>query len=421
MFGLCLALLSANGPCGPMPCLPGIDSIGIGFDAVKGTSLGVGRPVVFFNFSEGKTYSDPFENRTLYAVPNSMTISTDSTQFMGHHVWRDVTSSVHQQSRWANVDVHAGFFSSSVQTNDASTTMSDGVHILIESRSQVTLYVATLDMPSLLPTDSKFQAAIDALPATYDPDRYGEIVKYYGTHFVSVAEFGGLARMRTVVKHSYYSRTSDSELHSQAAIQWGMFGGGGGGGSSQHDTSQEWKDNAQSSTFVQGGDPAIRSFSSNEQWTKWAQSVEQSAPTQTQYQLQDLSSVVTDPMKATNLKKAIFDYAVAHNASWPGADLTKYQMGWCDCHDVKMQPYSVGTGQQFVDNCAPASEYADVQCPDGFVATRLQGIIMGSDHLYGLGTCWKERRASSIGLSCCRPCFTASSSSSVKALKPPTK
>ena len=142
--------------------------------------------------------------------------------------------------------------------------------------------------------------------------------------------------MRTVATHSYYSTTSDSELQAQAKIQWGVFGGGGGGGSSHKDTSQAWKDGTTSDTYTQGGDPAIRGFNSTDEWTRWAKSVETSAPVQTQYRLEHIASMVKDAGKAANVRRAVSEYALAHNTTWPAADLVNYKMSWCDCHSVKV-------------------------------------------------------------------------------------
>ena len=207
------AILFSTAACGPYPCLPGIDGIGIGFDAVKGTSFGVGRRVVRFNFTFGNTYTDPFGNRTVYGMPDHASVTTGSTQFMGHSVARSVSQYVSTQAEWAGVDTHFGpWFSASAETKETASQMGDSLHIVIESRSKLTLYAATLDPPMLLTPDLQFEAVIDSLPSTYDAAAYGRVVQYYGTHYVAVAEFGGLSRMRTVATQSYYSTTSDSEL-----------------------------------------------------------------------------------------------------------------------------------------------------------------------------------------------------------------
>ena len=102
------SVLFSTAACGPYPCLPGIDGVGIGFDAVKGTSFGVGRRVVRFNFTLGNTYVDPFGNRTIYGVPDHASVTTGSTQFMGHSVARAVSQYVSTQADWAGLDTHFG-------------------------------------------------------------------------------------------------------------------------------------------------------------------------------------------------------------------------------------------------------------------------------------------------------------------------
>jgi len=388
-------LLSVRAPaaCGPHPCLPGIDSIGIGFDAVRGTSLGVGRPVVKFNYSLGKTYIDPFGNHTIYGVPDEVTVTGKTTQFMGHKVARSISSFVSSQSEWAGLDAHFGpWFSASAETQETATQMGDSMHIVIESRQKISLYTATVDPPTLTMPDSKFQAMVDALPSSYDPIAYGEIVQYYGTHYLIVAEFGGMSRMRSVVTQDYYSTASDSELQAQAAIQWGLFGGGGGGGSSQHDTKQEWKDNTQCDTYTQGGDPAIKSFKSDDEWTRWAESVQTGAPVQTQYRLAEIASMVKDANKSMNLHKAVMDYAVAHNATWPAADPVNYQLGWCDCHTDTQSSIGDGCGSMGWHSCRTFG------CSTaGYVAIAQAFDTGGSPEWSALPGYW-----------CCRPCFQVS-------------
>ena len=114
-----LLTLACTSACGHFPCLPGIDGVGIGFDAVKGTSFRVGRQVVNLTFANGATYRDPFGNHTDYAVPDQAKVITGTTQFMGHHVARSVSQWVSTQAEWAGVDASYGpWFSASAQTKE---------------------------------------------------------------------------------------------------------------------------------------------------------------------------------------------------------------------------------------------------------------------------------------------------------------
>lgn len=395
-----IAQCTASCGAGPNFCLPGIDIIGVGFDAVKGKSFGVGLQVIKLSYADGNTYRDPFGNRTVYAYPDQAKVTTSSGQFMGHHVVRSVASWVSTQATWANLDASYGpWFSASDETQRVSSVMSDGLHIAIESRCKLSLYAVTLLPAFQLSTDPNFQVMIDKLPEAYNAAMYGEVVKTYGTHYVGVAEFGGLATMQTVVDHNYYSTTSDAELQAQARIQWSFFGGGGGGGTSRNSTSQGWQSGTTSSTSLQGGNPAIRSFSSSAEWSQWAKSVETSAPVQTQIQLRGLWTVVQDKGKASNLQRAVLEYAMAHNKSWPGADPANYTMQWCDCHSELISNSCVAVGGPCMLQCNQP----------GFVVTGF-GITKLGNHdgweivpnNYGSGT---------APLQCCRPCFKVSESS----------
>ena len=68
------------------PCLPGIDSIGIGYDAVRGSSRGVGRPVVKFDYDKAGVWQDPFSNRSAYNYPNQCTVQEQTDQTTTHKV-----------------------------------------------------------------------------------------------------------------------------------------------------------------------------------------------------------------------------------------------------------------------------------------------------------------------------------------------
>lgn len=71
------------------PCLPGMDTMGIGYDAVRGTSFGVGRPVVKLTYSEGdaKVWTDPFGNKTTYSYANEATVTQSTKQLVEFNVF----------------------------------------------------------------------------------------------------------------------------------------------------------------------------------------------------------------------------------------------------------------------------------------------------------------------------------------------
>ena len=219
---------------------------------------------------------------------------TDSD--VSHEVVRSVTHSVTSQATRAGVDLKVGpWFSASAETMEASSKVNDGMHALILSRSQVDLFEATLDSFAELQSslDPKFLRAIDNLPATYDYATYlDEVVEPFGTHYVSSATFGGLATMKTTAWHAYSGQTDTATLKAEAHAQWAIFGGGGS--ASHQQTSKSWNDGTKNSseTKLFGGDPAIGTFRSPDDWKKWAQSVERTIPYKTSYRLVELWRLV---------------------------------------------------------------------------------------------------------------------------------
>lgn len=53
-----------------------------------------------------------------------------------------------------------------------------------------------LDQPQYLRLDERFRQAVDALPDAPEDDAYKDFIDYYGTHFSSFVEFGGLAYLQ---------------------------------------------------------------------------------------------------------------------------------------------------------------------------------------------------------------------------------
>ena len=115
-------------------CLPGLDAIGVVYDAVKGSSFGVGLPIVNFNYTQAaNVWSDPFGNQTKYSYADQAHVMQDTTQSTTHPVYRSVEDYVTQQQADAHVDAQKGyFFKASIDTQWAKTQMSDSLHIVAD-------------------------------------------------------------------------------------------------------------------------------------------------------------------------------------------------------------------------------------------------------------------------------------------------
>lgn len=390
--------LGTDGNQAKYPCLPGIDAVGIGFDAVPWDSRSVGRPVVSITYNDGKHWVDPFGNRTAYAVPDQATVTGATTSDQEHDVFRTVSEMVKQQSSWARVDAKGGFFSASATTKWGNKAMQDKMAMTALSRVKVTIRIVTLDTVTNLQPHPKFIKDMAALPIVYDNATYREFIGNYGTHYVSSAEFGGEGRMKTVIANAYASQSNDIQVAAQVQISWNIFGGGGGGGTDKQVHDENWSASAQSETYTIGGDPAIGSFNSTDEWTRWAKSVETQAPAITQFYPKPVSALVNNTTIKANIDQAIEYYLAENGIPDTPAIPSNYQMGWCDCETLRFRQLLSGDPAIFVDTCTH-SEIVDQSCPEGKVIVQMQSTTAHDQ--------WNSCSGSGQGngMRCCRPCF----------------
>lgn len=277
--------------------------------------------------------------------------------------------------------------------------MSDNLHIVADSKCELGIYSITLDPPMFLQPHPKPLQYIDYLPEAFDSAAHQRFIDYYGTHYIYAATLGGRARMKTVVSHGYYGSQSDSSITANLHATWGGFGGGGGGGSSSHTKDEKWGDNSQTSTCTEGGDPAIKSFNSADEWAAWAKSVETGSPVVTSVALEPIWSMIPDGPKKANVIQVVQAYA--SNETFPAADPTSFQMGWCDC-------YTVIHGDRVGCQDEPDWVCEHVSCAkQGYFVTDLHDA-----GLKGIGPIYAFANVGSPGeppqdMACCRPCFTA--------------
>lgn len=379
-------------------CLPGLDAIGVGYDAV--TAKYAGNPVVAFNFTNsGKVYPNPFDNGTSYSYADQATVMGHTEKSTTHSVYRSVSEYVSSQSHEAHASLNLGFFKASTETSWASSQMSDGLHIVAVSTFETGLYSITLKPPQLLQADLDMLAYIDSLPEVYDAAEYQKFITYYGTHYPFQVTLGGRAKMNTVISNDFSSSHSDSSISASLSASWGSLGGGGGGSSASNTTSQDWKDNSNIDTVTVGGDPSIDAFSkttaNGQGWANWVKSVEHGTPVVTTLALEPVWSLVPPGPKQDNVMKAVQTYAA--NVTWPVANLTNIQMSWCDCYGENMQA-TEQCDQATQDSCKTLG------CQkSGYVATTFVLNIQSSRSPY-----WGFTEGESDHtVTCCRPCFTA--------------
>jgi hypothetical protein len=162
--------------------------------------------------------------------------------------------------------------------------------------------------------------------------------------------------------------------------------------SKKHDST--WSQNAESTTYTEGGDPAIKSFNSDTEWTAWAQSVEKGSSIVTSHSLELIHMLIPAGARRDNVLKAVSAYAAANNISFPAAELANYKMGWCDCKNETIP-------------CGDDADSCPLECSQpGYVVTSI-GVtkITQKDGWEIVPDNYRQPGAQPMR--CCRPCFQA--------------
>lgn len=95
--------------------------------------------------------------------------------------------------------------------------MKDGLHIVAVSECLTLSEEAKLKPASLLTLDPDFEAAVAQLGTPRD---YHAFIQAYGTHYVKAVRLGSAIRMKTVIKHDYFSRHSDADIEANLQAAW---------------------------------------------------------------------------------------------------------------------------------------------------------------------------------------------------------
>ena len=301
-----------GGQCGELPCLPGLDAMGTGYDIVKGNSDRL-QQIIEFNYDSPSVYVNPFDKTLTYNTP-AEAIAKDNTSGQESVTSKTYTSSstyASEKATSAGVGVTIGAFSADVSVTTMKSTLEASADYgsVVQSDLLVTLYDITLAPGPLLALTDFFKQFVDTLPKTYesvdDKEKYLQFIRYYGTHYVSAATFGGAGSMSTAVNREYQMSSSNQAVASQASAHFAWVKAGGSSSSETDESEESFRSGSVFTTNVVGGDPT-----SLEDWDAWEKTFYQ-APAMIQYTLHKLSELVTvvDASVAENIDRAVEDYA----------------------------------------------------------------------------------------------------------------
>jgi len=315
---VCAPLASAQqrsaGQCGDLPCLPGLDAMGLGFDIVKGSSDRLQQVIEFTYGEKPDQFVNPFDSKLIYAFPSEASAkdNTSGQQSVVSDSFTSSSSYAASLARSAGIEASVGMFaaSESVKSMQHKLEATADYGSVVKSELLVTLYDITLAPGPLLKTTDFFDQFVAKLPATYetpeDKSDYLSFITYYGSHYVSAATFGGSGTMETAVNTEYSSSSSEQKISAQASAHFAWLIKGGASSEEEVDQSEEeFREGSSFSTSVVGGDPTEL-----EDWAIWTKTF-YAAPAMIQLTLHPLSELVRgiNATLAGNIDKAVAEYA----------------------------------------------------------------------------------------------------------------
>ena len=155
-----------------------------------------------------------------------------------------------------------------------------------------------------------FVKMIKALPQQYDATKYGNIIKGWGTHYISGAQYGSKWNFTTIFNTSVYLNRSVDWVKNQVGISIGYnaysFGLNYSNYANHTKMDSAFAENSYTDHTVIGGDINVFNTQGYEAWlptleTDWGLVLPMST-------IDPIYELVDDPVIAANLKKAIIFY-----------------------------------------------------------------------------------------------------------------
>lgn len=290
---LVLAAVVAVAASQSLAPIPGYDTMSSGFDMIAGVQNNSWTgdallPVFGLTYTSGKTWTYKTSSVDLqYAVPDQLTIHTldESVEIVNDAMcdtYTDFISIVSKSfSLSAGVSINInntkalslnGKFSresykyqNQMKTSDVASGF---------SRKWWALYSLESNPYPIMPLASGFESFLNYIPAKIssaaDQKKYNLLVQYYGTHVGFKADFGGDVHMSTFVDKTILASHSQSWVDTQFSLTFSfyLFNLGTSGFKNQSDIhiSTEFKEASHSYIFFKGGDEALQSNVTVQQW-----------------------------------------------------------------------------------------------------------------------------------------------------------
>jgi len=360
--------------------MPNVGYIGKGYNLLTGNphsfdgKLDPGFSAAILNL----TYNDQvYLEQNSWVIPDStsgVAVDSCSTEFGTRKIYgmKSYTDSL-DGSVSADLTGWGAKFSASVSWKDVKQGTQSHRNVFLQSSATCTAYSVTADVFTPPKVTDNFLAGLNNLPTTYNSETasaFHFFIRYFGTHVMYGAEFGGMYGKISEFSHKAWFRMKTDELHVSVTAKYSSMISAG------VNVTDKWKDverfNSNSThqyIFTKGG-----AYSANK--TLWMEYV-QSLPMPLTYHLIPLDYVVQDRFMPSTADKTALACLPARRASLKKAlahycEYLKQEGKLSSCEPVGPTPTPENLYMPFAYDYFPAAPiYYNHECPPHAFLTQM--------------------------------------------------
>eukprot|EP00029_Vermamoeba_vermiformis_P009710 TRINITY_DN4936_c0_g1_i1.p1 TRINITY_DN4936_c0_g1~~TRINITY_DN4936_c0_g1_i1.p1 ORF type:complete len:1173 (+),score=320.49 TRINITY_DN4936_c0_g1_i1:56-3574(+) len=288
--------------------------IGIGFDIVYEEFR---LPVVALTYSNGVVVDlSAMLNNSEYASvpePDQVQLHVNLGNILNetsaiYNTTKDYITK-HADAVGAKEWLYVGIFQVSDTTRNIASLFDNAYTVVASYERSVSLFNVLLLPPPLLSFDTYAQGLVNNLPAyTNETEaQYRAVIQQLGTHYLSRMTLGGKVSSLTAIDTTKMNISSENDLTQQVRMAFNYRLAAAGSIAKaryEESLSSEFIDGSKSTFRYVGGHPEMYRLDESEEW---ATTVIDN-PVVIEYQLELISSLVTDATKRRDLQQAIVDY-----------------------------------------------------------------------------------------------------------------
>ena len=299
-------IYSADYRCGVYPCIPGLDTMGIGFDIVTGATR---LPVIEWTFYNKNIWRSPRTGIT-YSYPDQISIETTSTSSTSQNIYQSFSEYCINSTDVSSPGWHGLFFQFGSEQQSV-------MHAFDSTQSIIGLaeesYIShSLTVQSIFPS-SKFNQSVANLPNTYDQEVYFQFLSNWGTHYSQHGSYGGKAKLFSYIDQEYYSQNEEYNMETTLGFQFNGWKAGIEWGTSSSTGTYSFSEDSFQWVSFYGGDATLALTS---QWNNWTDSTYY-APAQVYKQIIPIQTLVANANISQNIAKAVSDYYSMNQVNLP--------------------------------------------------------------------------------------------------------